>query len=77
MSAATPLYYARLQSTIDGLAFSIGTTVLFAPVDSQGLHLVDDVSLLTITAEVPDLALYQQSCHEAQSTCIPFSGNAL
>ena len=22
-------------------------------------------------------ALYQQSCHEAQSTCIPFSGNAL
>jgi hypothetical protein len=23
------------------------------------------------------VALYQQSCHEAQSTCIPFSGNAL
>ena len=57
--------------------FEVNDTNLIPEVDG----IVDSVWFMQEKAVKAEhcqyLALYQQSCHEAQSTCIPFSGNAL
>jgi hypothetical protein len=47
----TPLYHASV-SGITGLAFTIGPSLYFAPVDDTRLYCVDDQTALTLTAQV-------------------------
>ena len=54
MSASTPLYYASI-SGLTGLCFAVGPTLLFAPCESDALHVVREGAPLVITAEVPPL----------------------
>jgi hypothetical protein len=50
----TPLYYASIAG-LTGIAFAIGHSTLFAPCESESLHLVPDGVELLITARVPSL----------------------
>ncbi len=54
MPSTTPLYYASI-SGLTGICFTIGASVLFAPCEGEGLHLVDNRAALVVTAQVPDL----------------------
>jgi hypothetical protein len=47
----TPLYHASV-SGISGLAFNIGPSLYFTPVDDAQVYQVSDDSALTLTAEV-------------------------
>jgi hypothetical protein len=53
-TSTTPLYYASI-SELTGLCFAVGPTVLFAPCESDALHVVREGAPLVITAEVPHL----------------------
>jgi hypothetical protein len=50
----TPLYYASI-SDLTGIAFAIGHSTLFAPSESESLHLVPDGVEMIVTARVPSL----------------------
>jgi hypothetical protein len=54
----TPLYHASV-SGITGLAFTIGPSLYFAPVDDTRLYCVEDETALVLTSQVdPEIALY-------------------
>jgi hypothetical protein len=54
----TPLYHASVAG-ISGLAFPIGSTLYFAPVDDQQVYRVEDQMALTLTAQVaPQVAAF-------------------
>jgi hypothetical protein len=48
---STPLYHASV-SGITGLAFPLGSSMYFAPVDDPQLYRIDDQTAVTLTAEV-------------------------
>ena len=50
----TPLYYASIAG-LTGLCFAVGPTLLFAPCESEALHVVPEGAPLVLTAEVPSL----------------------
>jgi hypothetical protein len=47
----TPLYHASIAG-ITGLAFPLGPSMYFAPVDDAQVYRVEDQTALAITAEV-------------------------
>jgi hypothetical protein len=47
----TPLFHASVAG-ITGLAFTIGTSLYFAPVDDTRLYCVDDQAALSLIAQV-------------------------
>ena len=51
---STPIYYATIAG-LTGLCFAVGPTVLFAPCESEALHVVREGAPLVLTAEVPSL----------------------
>jgi len=54
----TPLFHASV-SGITGLAFTIGPSLYFAPVDDTQLYCVADQTALTLTGQVdPEVAAY-------------------
>jgi hypothetical protein len=53
-TSTTPLYYAEIAG-LTGLCFAVGPTLLFAPCESDALHVVPEGVPLHITAEVPTL----------------------
>jgi hypothetical protein len=50
----TPLYYAEIAG-LTGICFTVGPTLLFAPCESDAIHVIRDDAALVLTAEVPDL----------------------
>jgi len=47
----TPLFHASIAG-LTGLAFHVGTSLYFAPVDDAQLYCVEDQAALTLTAQV-------------------------
>ena len=54
MAPPTPLYYSSLGG-VAGLSFPIGSILIFAPCESETLHIVPEGVPLIMTAEVPSL----------------------
>jgi hypothetical protein len=53
-TSKTPLYYAEIAG-LTGLCFAVGPTMLFAPCESESIHVIPEGVPLHITAEVPGL----------------------
>jgi hypothetical protein len=63
-----------LLSVTFGIVFLLASA---SAVSTQQKSAGEPLTVGILLLNKPYMALYQQSCHEAQSTCIPFSGNAL
>ena len=54
----TPLFHASIAG-LTGLAFHVGTSLYFAPVDDTVLYCVGDQRALVLTSQVdPEIAAY-------------------
>jgi hypothetical protein len=53
-TSTTSLYYASIAG-LTGICFAVGETVLFAPCESDAIHVIREGAPLVVTAAVPPL----------------------